>query len=1098
MKHMYKGLAMLFVFVFMISLATASFLPIKTYSDKDKTVTVSNFLGLGKDYATATLTWGDTEVGVGKDTHVGTFTFTPLHEDAYISDLGLIDLKNRKTMTRGKQFKVLTYVKDDLYSTVCDDVWNKTYGNYTQNCYQVENGTYLKEEWKPLNSWLNKNSFVVGKTYTIGVFVDTEEGDYGDWIPTLMSSEIDKWSSWTASLNTNLISYYKFDEQDTTGGGTIIDSVGNCNATNNGADNSTGKIGTAYTYVSSNTNYIEISCSELETLSDGMTIYFWMDGSGGNAYATPLSRGAYTTNGDFAFRKGGNLIYFDIYGVGGDDQLVSTSDVFDGNEHFVLMNALSNGTYQLWIDNNLEDTFTYDFMPNSNNFFFGMRGGSDRAYNGWIDEAGFRNQSSTTDEITQLYNEGDGITYTLNFDTSPNATLYSPIDEYNSTSQTIDLTWNATDNQAVENVSLIVDDVYVYTNSSPTNATAQTYNYDFGADGTFAWKIEACDNASACTNSSEWNVNIDTTDPVISTAYNLTDLTVLSLPTNSTWHFNATDTHIDSCYYNTSDDATLQVISCNSTQVTNWTTQGTKTIQFCANDTFGFETCNTTTIDIYLIATSQADNPDPIVEGYPVTFNLTVNMTDLPTTTAYLIFNTSSYLVSGTAGQNGSYFETTINVPTDYGNTTGFPQTWYWNYTIDGVITNESTASQTLTVYELAIDNCTDYGEVILDLSLKDEETNALINSSAGSTIEIDLDLVSVDNSSLSLSYSKKWENFNHTQVCIPLNVINNTEWYMNFTIGFDSTDRVWEFYYLDLGILNSTKVFNGQTDYTIDLMNLKTDDSTSFLFNYFDIDGLTVDDIIVHTFRKYIGDGVFREVERSKNDENGDTIVHLVEEDVIYYFLITKYGEVLYTSSTYTALCQATPCTIQLEASGDSAVFDTDWDLIEGGSYSINESSSERQVTLIYDLTESEEMNFTVYKYDQYGNFSAIDTASSSATEDQLTLDIPLSAGNVSFFVAVTKGDEFIKSQWVDFEDNAEGRFGSTLSIFLAILIILTLGLIAITEGSNTIIMVILGIFLSGALGLITTKLSTGVNIIVYLILAGGLIVWKISQGKK
>jgi hypothetical protein len=675
--------------------------------------------------------------------------------------------------------------------------------------------------------------------------------------------------------------------------------------------------------------------------------------------------------------------------------------------------------------------------------------------------------------------------------------LISPVDGYNSTSSSVDFECNVTDETGVYSLNLTINDTIYETVTGDGTTNLTLSSTETLSDGYWEWYCTGNDD-SETENSTTRYLTVDTTSPVISSAYNLTDLVTLTLPTNSTWHFNATDTHIDSCYYNTSDDATLQVISCNSTQVTNWTTQGTKTIQFCVNDTFGFETCNTTTIDIYLIVISQADDPDPIVEGYPVTFNLTVNMTDLPTTTAYLIFNTSSYLVSGTSGQNGSYFETTINVPTDYGNTTGFPQTWYWNYTIDGFITNESTASQTLTVYELAIDNCTDYGEVILDLSLKDEETNALVNSSAGSTIEIDLDLVSVDNSSLSLSYSKKWENFNHTQVCIPLNVINNTEWYMNFTIGFDSTDRVWEFYYLDLGILNSTKVFNGQTDYTIDLMNLKTDDSTSFLFNYFDVDGLTVDDIIVHTFRKHIGDGIFREVERSKNDENGDTIVHLVEEDVIYYFLITRYGEVLYTSSTYTALCQATPCTIQLEASGDSAVFDTDWDLIEGGSYSINESSSERQVTLIYDLAESEEMNFTVYKYDQYGNFSAIDTASSSATEDQLTLDIPLSAGNVSFFVAVTKGDEFIKSQWVDFEDNAEGRFGSTLSIFLAILIILTLGLIAITEGSNTIIMVILGIFLSGALGLITTKLSTGVNIIVYLILAGGLIVWKISQGKK
>jgi len=65
------------------------------------------------------------------------------------------------------------------------------------------------------------------------------------------------------------------------------------------------------------------------------------------------------------------------------------------------------------------------------------------------------------------------------------------------------------------------------------------------------------------------------------------------------------------------------------------------------------------------------------------------------------------------------------------------------------------------------------------------------------------------------------------------------------------------------------------------------------------------------------LGEGTFREVERAREDQNGDTIVHLVEEDVIYYFIITQNGEVLHTSSTYTALCQQTPCTIQIEASG-------------------------------------------------------------------------------------------------------------------------------------------------------------------------------------
>ena len=47
------------------------------------------------------------------------------------------------------------------------------------------------------------------------------------------------------NLNNKLMSYWDFDEQDTSGTGTIIDRVGNNDGSNVGASNSTGKINTA-------------------------------------------------------------------------------------------------------------------------------------------------------------------------------------------------------------------------------------------------------------------------------------------------------------------------------------------------------------------------------------------------------------------------------------------------------------------------------------------------------------------------------------------------------------------------------------------------------------------------------------------------------------------------------------------------------------------------------------------------------------------------------------------------------------------------------------------------------------------------------------
>jgi len=703
----------------------------------------------------------------------------------------------------------------------------------------------------------------------------------------------------------------------------------------------------------------------------------------------------------------------------------------------------------------------------------------------------------------------------FNFGYDPQATIYfgeevsanyfeinliSPVDDYNSTSQSIDFECNATDETGVLSLNLTINGTVYETVTGAGSSNLTLSSTETLADGYWEWYCTGNDDQET-KNSTTRSLLIDSQSPTLSTAYNLTDLITLTLPINSTWHFNATDTHISTCYYNTTDHAQT-IVACNSTINTTWATEGTKEIYYCANDTFGLETCNSTSIDIYHITYDQDANPRTIAEGFNVTFNLTVNMTSIPTSSAYLVLNNTVYpATTSTPSANSYFFERTVEIPDNFGNATGIVQDWYWNYTIDGVITNQSTSTDNITVYELAIDDCSSYGDVILNFSLNDEETNILVNESAGANVEIDLTLTSKTNSAISLTYSNTWTNENNPQVCLPNNVLNNSQYWLDLVVGFSSTDHVWEFYYLDDGTLNSSKIiqdFNGDVTSNISLMDLLTADSTSFLFNYFDQDGLAVTDAIVHVMRQYIGSGQFLEVERGKADENGDTIVHLVEEDVIYFFYITQYGELIYTSSTYTALCQATPCRIQLEASGSGAVFPTDWDLIDGGAYSISSDPSTREVNLTYALNSTSTMNLTVFKYNSDGSYSPINSSTSTGTSGSILMTVPQSAGNVSFFATVYQDDEFKNSEWVDFEGKAQDRFGVTLALFIGALIILSLGLMAITEGVGTLVFVLLGVALSGFLGLVTTTLNTGVNIVVYLVVAGGILLWKLTGGRR
>jgi len=480
-------------------------------------------------------------------------------------------------------------------------------------------------------------------------------------------------------------------------------------------------------------------------------------------------------------------------------------------------------------------------------------------------------------------------------------------------------------------------------------------------------------------------------------------------------------------------------------------------------------------------------------EGNIETFNInfSYDSNEYSTVEAKLIYNNTEYTGTKTSGTgNTVVYSADAIVPQI---STDENKTFYWNILVGTTYQNSTSNNQT--VYELSIDDCSAHSVLILNMSLKDEELAILVNGSNGANVEIDLILTVPGNPDATQYYYKKWTDENNPQVCITTDELNYT---IDYTIGFDSTDRVWEFLYLDGGILDSTKIFDDYTNYNINLMDLKTTDSTSFLFNYFDVDGLAVDGSMVHVFRKYIGQGEFLEVERSKADQNGDTVVHLVEEDVIYYFVITNNGETLYTTSTNTILCQAVPCTIEIEASGVSAEFDTDWDLVDGGAFSISSNTNTKTVSLTYSKNISAIWEMDLYKYEDDGSFTLLNSTTATGTSGTTSLSVPLSAGNVSFFVTVSVDDVYIKSEWVDFEDNTNDVFGTTLSLFLAGLIILSLGLMAISEGAGVLIWVMLGVFLSGALGLLTTSLSTGISIVTYLIVAGALLVWKIAGGRK
>lgn len=1086
-----KVLCMLMFCVLFINMASAlEFDNVKDYDPISREVTITNSFGLGAEIGKARLnTPLNVRVGLGYQ-KVAEFDIWAYQDysDA-LKQFTFEDMKKgREKINRDYDLKYLTYediIKND-YKIICSsDVWDNRLYPENPNCEKVFIGTHTekKEKWVKITpADLKKN-----EKLTIGVFTNVQEGDYVDWIPSIYGVQIDEWATWTADLNVDLISYWAFDE---TSGTVAEDEHGTDNLTTNATVNAGGKIGTSYQYTSS--GLWSISNGNFPYASTG-SINYWV-------YLDSTAN-AQTQQVDKADGFGGlNIQVFSgkLYAkVNSGDFLISTTSPSASTWYMITL-TWDGSNERLYINGLNEVNRTDGASTSASVLFLGMAEGGTSKLHGRMDEMGIWNSALTPAEVIQLYNGGTGITYVpTDTDNPPTITLNSPSSANFTTPQTITANFTAYDDVNLSDVKFYVNEVLNQTNASGINNTDYLFEITV-ADGDYTIYGKATDNASQETSSSSFRVVIDTIEPFI-TSSNITNLSTFSLPVNSSWDLDASDTHIDDCYYNTTENSTFVVVPCNSTVVTSWNVEGDQSIQFCANDTFGNENCTTENIYISYINVNQFESDDPVGEGMDVTWNLTVGLLDTTTTTANFNLNGTSYAPNVTTPtQNQTFFEITLNIPDGWGNSTGITYDWYWNYTIDGILNETNTSTQTITVFDLALDDCSSYTDVILNMSLKDEELLSFVNESLGATVEVDAYITSIDDPTLQLHYFNTFTDKNNPQVCMPSGLLNNSEYWIDFTIGFDSTDHVWEFYYLDSGILNSTKIFDVQTTSQIDLFDLLTTDSTSFLFNYFDQDGLPVDDAIVHVYRRYIGSGNFKEVERAKADLNGDTIVHLVEEDVIYYFVISQYGEILFTSSQYTALCQSTPCTIQIEASGDSASFDNDWDLIDGGAYNIQDDAGSRLVNMTYSLNDTSTMNVTVFKYASDGSYSPVVSGSDTGSSGSILLTVPQGAGNVSFFATVYQDGEFKNSEWVNFEEKAQDRMGITLALFLSALIILTLGLMAITEGVGTLVFVILGVALSGFLGLMTTELSTGVNIVVYLVVAGGILLYKLTGGRR
>lgn len=226
------------------------------------------------------------------------------------------------------------------------------------------------------------------------------------------------------ALKTNLVSWWTLDETS----GTRNDSHGTNHLTdNNTVLYGTGKKGNAADFEFANSEYLSIadaSQSGLDITGD-MSISAWVkiESAPGN-YKLVSKWGA--SNGSYMLayydNAGTKKIRLDLYDNGDGSNNVPvdwTYTLTNGTwYHIVVVTDVgaTNSVSELFINGVSQGTGTHTgvnaIFSGTGAFNIGAYGGIDGYADGMIDEVGIWNKLLTGAEVTELYNSGNGMTYT--------------------------------------------------------------------------------------------------------------------------------------------------------------------------------------------------------------------------------------------------------------------------------------------------------------------------------------------------------------------------------------------------------------------------------------------------------------------------------------------------------------------------------------------------------------------------------------------------------------------------------------------------------------------------------------------------------------
>ncbi len=475
----------------------------------------------------------------------------------------------------------------------------------------------------------------------------------------------------------------------------------------------------------------------------------------------------------------------------------------------------------------------------------------------------------------------------------------------------------------------------------------------------------------------------------------------------------------------------------------------------------------------------------PTIIGATESFEINITTGGAHTVTGSLVYNLTNATVGTRVGDdtNGRYSKDIV-IDSDFGGTNS---TFYWQFAFTNSTSTRffNSSTQTQTVNDLQIDNCTTFTNVIFNFTVVNEELQTFLPSA---TLETAINIFDESRENLIINFSNSQTN--PATFCLDSNLTANSSFSLDTIVKYDEPVHALEFY----NIVNFSLTNNTQRQ-DITLFDLNISDSTEFQLTFTGSDFLPVENALVFVDRQYISENVFKTVELPKTDSNGQAVLHLVRNDVIYNIIISKNGIILGTFNNIVAFCQdftIGQCEIILNAfESTQQVFDYDTSIgVIFAPVQFNSTTNVVSVDFVTTDGAPKTLIMEVMNSDIFGNRSLCnDTLVSSSGSLSCTVSSSISDSNLRTNVFVDT--KLVSTNTVQTDTRNYGEAG------YLVFFVTSIALVLIFSQSKTFLLIgiLLSFVVAVGLGMTSSSLigtgAAGVWLIIILILA----IWKLNK---